>query len=150
MTYSPFIPYQTVNDLNREHQIIEFLSKKWRFEYKKLGDYSVFDFLCFRGDNPVAYIEVKTKNRSVNDYDTYICTTKDIDYGLQLSAETGIPSFVVVKWFDDFAYVKLTHNQYYSRKSGQTNRNDPRDYNEIVYEMPYKEFRRIKGFNFNE
>jgi len=147
---SPFIPYQTAKDLDREHQIINFLSKKWQFEFQKLGDYSVFDFLCFRDNKAVAYIEVKTKNRSVKDYDTYICTTKDVNHGLQLTAQSGIPSFVVVKWPDDFAYVKLTHNQYFTRKSGQKNRNDPRDYNEIVYEMPYREFKRIKGFEFHD
>lgn len=147
---SLFIPYQTANDLLREKKIITFLSERWRFEYEKLGDFSVFDFACWRDNQIVAYIEVKTKKAPYVDYDTYICTTQDIDYGLKLSKEKNIPAFLVVKWPDYFGYLRITRNNYASRKSGQKNRNDPRDYDTLCYLIPREEFREIRGFDFNE
>jgi hypothetical protein len=146
----PFIPYQTSNDLKRESQIIQFLSKKWNFDYRKMGDFSVFDFEVMRDNKIVAYIEVKTKTKSYKTFPTYICTKQDIDWGYQKYLETGIPAFVVVKWPDMFAYVKITHTDYVVKKSGQTNRNDPRDYNELCYFIPYSEFKGIGGFEFND
>jgi len=147
---SPFIPYQTARDLFRERQIICFLGNLWRFEYEKLGDFSTFDFACKRNGKVVAYIEVKTKNALYVDFDTYICTKQDIDYGLKLSREKNIPAFLVVKWPDYFGYLPIKRNDYESRKSGQRNRNDPRDYDTICYLIPREEFREIKGFEFHE
>jgi hypothetical protein len=141
---TPFISYQTQANLKREHEIIEFLKKKWCFDYEKLDDFSVIDFVCNRHGKPVAYIEVKTKNEPYVKYETYICTTADINYGLKLSQESGLPVFLVVKWPDFFGYLKINHNNYRSRKSGQSNRNDPRDYNTLVYLIPRKEFKEIK------
>jgi hypothetical protein len=147
---SPFVPYQTARDLMREKQIITCLSVRWQFDYEKMGDFSTFDFICRRNGKVVAYIEVKTKTRPYVDFDTYICTKQDIDYGLKLSKEENVPAFLVVKWPDYFGYLRIVRNDYESRKSGQRNRNDPRDYDTICYLIPREEFREIKGFEFNE
>ena len=150
MMDSPFIPYQTEQDLKRELKMIKFLSKKWSFDYEKMGDFSVFDFVCNRDGKPVAYIEVKTKTEPYVAYDTYICTKSDIDYGLNLTKETGLPAFLVVKWPDYFGCLSIVRNDYKFRKSGQKNRNDPRDYDTLCYLIPREEFREIKGFSFDE
>lgn len=147
---SPFIGYQTEHDLNREKQIITFLSKKWNFEFQKMGLMSVFDYECFRDGELISYVEVKTKNCNFKDFDTYICTMQDIDWGYNRTKSTGIPSFIVVKWFDFFGYLKINRNDYKFRKSGQKNRNDPRDYDTLCYLIPMSEFKEIKGFKFND
>jgi len=146
---SPFIPYQTKDDLNRESQFISFLSKKWKFDYKKLGDFSVFDFECSRDGKTVAFVEVKNYFGSVSKYPTYICTVQDVDHGLKLTEETGLPAFLVVKWPECVGYLRLTHNNYFKRKSGQKNRNDPRDYDTMVYLIPLEEFKMIEGFEYD-
>ena len=150
MIDAPFISYQTPHDLNREHQIIEFLSTQWNFEYEKMGDYSIFDFRCRRHGEIVGFIEDKTKSKPYTDFDTYICTKTDIDHGLKLSGETKLPALLVVKWPDYFGYLDILHNQYKSRPSGQRNRNDPRDYEAICYLIPREQFKEIKGFSFND
>lgn len=144
MTKAPFIRYQTDEDLKREAQMVNHLAHIWSFTPEKQDDYAVIDFKCLRDGKLVAFLEIKSKFCRFADYDTYLCTCKDIDYGLGLAKKNNVPFLIAVKWNDFWGYVNITHNNYPSRKSGQMNRNDPNDALAMCYLIPMSEFKEIK------
>lgn len=142
--HGPFIAYERIGDKIRQNKICAKLEALWKFEAKDNGDRAVIDYSCFKNGNLVAIMEIKSRFCKLEDYNTYMCTTKDIDEGLELSREFGVPFLLVVKWDDYFAYAKITHNDYPVRASGQKNRNDPNDYMAMCYFIPVSEFVEIK------
>jgi hypothetical protein len=142
--HGPFVAYERVGDKIRQNKICAKLEKLWNFQAKDNGEKAVIDYSCFRDGELIAIMEIKSRFCQVDDYSTYMCTTKDIDEGLALSKEFGVPFLLVVKWDDFFAYVKITRNDYPSRPSGQKNRNDPNDYMAMCYLIPTSEFVEIK------
>lgn len=142
-----FTAYQTQEDKIRQKSMILALSKEWNFDFEDQGDFAVIDYKCFREGKLVSFLEVKSKFCKFGDYDTYLCTTKDIDTGLAASKECGVPFIITVKWNDFWGYLKVTHNDYRSRRSGQMNRNDPNDYLTLCYLIPMSEFKEIKIYD---
>jgi hypothetical protein len=142
--YAPFIPYQTEEDKNRQHEMINKLSKLWNFTPEDQGDLAIIDYKCIRNGKLVAFIEIKSKFCNFADYNTYLCTRKDIDEGLLLSRRHNVPFIISVKWNDFWGYLKVDRNDYPYRKSGQMNRNDPNDYNTLCYLIPMSEFKEVK------
>lgn len=143
--HGPFTAYEKLADKIRQNIICAKLEALWGFQAKDNGDKAVIDYSCFKYGELVAIMEIKNRFCPVDDYPTYMCTTKDIDEGLALSREFGVPFLLVVKWNDFFAYAKITHNDYPSRASGQKNRNDPNDYMAMCYLIPTSEFVEIKS-----
>ena len=143
MTFAPFKAYQTDSDKARQGDMVSTLARIWRFDPVDQGEFAVIDYKCVRDGKVVAFLEIKSKFCGFKDYSTYICTCKDIDTGLSLSKEHGVPFIIAVKWNDFWGYLKVTHNNYKSRQSGQMNRNDPNDYLTMCYLIPMTEFREI-------
>jgi hypothetical protein len=147
VTHAPFIPYQTEEDKKRQKDMISTLSFIWNFTPQDQGEFAVIDYKCYRSKKLVGLLEIKSKFCKVSDYSTYICTTKDIDVGLKMSIDLGVPFVLSVKWNDFWGYLKVTTNKYPSRKSGQMNRNDPNDYMTMCYLIPISEFKEIRAYD---
>lgn len=139
-----FKAYQTPEDRARQYNMVSILARLWNFTPSDRGQFDVVDYDCYRNGQLVALLEIKSKFCNFADYDTYLCTTKDIDEGLALSEEHGVPFVLAVKWSDFWGYLKVTHNDYKSRRSGQMNRNDPNDYMAWCYLIPMSEFKEVK------
>lgn len=142
--FAKFKPYQTAEDKFRQEVMIKQISKAWNFTFEDQGDFAVIDYKCYRNNVLVGLLEIKSKFCRFDDYKTYLCTTKDIDTGLSMSKHHGVPFIIAVKWNDFWGYLKVTHNDYPSRKSGQMNRNDPNDYLTMCYLIPMNEFKEVK------
>lgn len=147
MTFAPFIPRQTAKDRKRQEETVKFLSKKWNFEPEDQGEFAVIDYHCKRNGKTVAILEIKSKFCKFTDYDTYLCTCKDIDTGLSMAQEINVPFILAVRWNDFFGYLKVTHNNYRARQSGQWGRNDPNDALAMCYLIPMSEFREISEYD---
>lgn len=139
-----FTAYQTPEDKSRQEKMIRQLSRAWGFTFEDQGDFAVIDYKCYRDGTLVGLMEIKSKFCLFDDYETYLCTTQDIDTGLSMSKQLGVPFVLAVKWHDFWGYLKVTHNDYPSRQSGQMNRNDPNDYLTMCYLIPMAEFKEVK------
>lgn len=144
MINAPFKAYQTQEDRTRQNEMVSTLAKLWDFTPVDQGDFAVIDYHCHRGGKLVALLEIKSKFCGFKDYDTYLCTTKDIDTGYAMSQKHGVPFILAVKWNDFWGYLNVTHTNYSARRSGQMGRNDPNDYLTMCYLIPMQEFKEIR------
>ena len=143
MKQAPFKAYQTQEDKVRQNEMATTLAFLWDFTPVDQGDFAVIDYLCYRGGKLVALLEIKSRFTLKDEYSTYLCTTKDIDTGYDMSQKHGVPFVITVKWNDFWGYLKIKHTDYFQRVSGQKSRNDPNDYLAMCYLIPIREFKEV-------
>ena len=145
MTSSAFKAYETTEDRQRQNKMVQAIARLWNFVPEDQGKFAVIDYKCYRDGKLVALLEIKSKFCRFEDYDTYLCTCQDIDYGLSSSKKYGVPFIMAVKFDNFWGYLNITHANFPSRRSGQKNRNDPKDTLAMCYLIPMDEFKELKA-----
>ena len=105
--------YEYKNDLANEIKIINRVEKLWGCESEKMMGYSYADFILIRGKidgvpQGKAFCEIRVRSTPRRSFDTIFITLNKYKNMLLMSELTGLPSFFVVQWADEAAYLKLT------------------------------------------
>jgi len=105
--------YEHKDDLENEIKIIERVEKMWGCDSEKMQGFSYADFILTRGvidgvPQGKAFCEIRVRSTPRHDFDTIFITLNKYKNMLLMSEFTGLPSFFVVQWADECAYLKLT------------------------------------------
>jgi hypothetical protein len=123
--------YETQDDLDRENSVVKTLEKAWNCTMTKLPIRYHLDFVIKRGDKAVAFCEVKTRNYTMAQIDSfggYLMSIGKWASAEGLTRASGLPFVLVVKTSDG-----LYHAIFKDFKPddvlvrGRTDRNDWQD-----------------------
>ena len=135
---------ETSKNLINEKNIMTQASKAWGVKFKKLPLQYKLDFAITRNKNVIGFCEVKSRNCSVVQYNTYIISLKKIMAGLELAKITNTKSMLLIGWNDMIGYTQMdTH--FKTIIGGRTDRFDWQD-EEPMAEINITKFKKlIKG-----
>lgn len=117
--------YQTHQDRAAEDSIASRFAAAWKCDLVRMPDFYPVDRMVLR-DKPVAWAEIKRRERGLQQYpDVWLSLHKAI-YGRQMSETTGLPFLFLVQFNDCFAYAEIK-GQYQTVYGGRKDRRDWQD-----------------------
>lgn len=107
--------YEYDNDLENERKIVARLEKMWNCGSAKMNGWSYADFILTRGkidgvDQGAAFAEIRVRSTPRSSYPTIFITLNKYKNMLEFTNFTGLPSFFVVQWADQCAFIQLTED----------------------------------------
>ena len=138
------VTYESEADLFNERSVFKAISKAWGGDCIKLKPYFVADAAVCRGGNVVAFVEVKCRTITRCRFPTYLISLHKLNELSFLSAFSGIPAVIVVKWSDEIGWwtVPKSLEDCEVIMGGTNKRNDPQD-QEPVALIPIEEFKTL-------
>lgn len=105
--------YEYDSDLENEERIIERIKDIWNCGAFKMEGFSYADYILTRGVKDgiaqgVAFCELRCRSTPRGAYPTIFITLNKIKNMVEMSEFCGVPSFFVVQWSDQCAYIELT------------------------------------------
>jgi hypothetical protein len=123
--------YETSSDLDRENSVVDTLQKAWNVTMSKLPIRYHLDFVIARGDKALAFCEVKTRNYTMAQIDSfggYLMSIGKWASAESLSRASGLPFVLVVKATDGLYHAKFRDFKPDNvLVRGRTDRNDWQD-----------------------
>ena len=121
--------YETEADLSREARVMHTAAEKWNCDYLKLPLSYRLDFALIRSNRLVALAEIRVRNVKAETYPTIIFSVNKRAKANQLSDQTKVPSFFVVKYDDEIRYIDFAETPDDFQVGGRTgaNRRDQAD-----------------------
>ena len=121
--------YETDADLSREAVVMKLAATKWNCDYLKLPLSYRLDFALIRRNKLVALAEIRVRNVKAETYPTIIFSVNKRAKANQLSDQTKVPSFFVVKYDDEIRYIDFAETPDEFQVGGRTgaNRRDQAD-----------------------
>ena len=111
--------YETNKHLKLEREIADKLEVLWKCEFKKLSYKLMLDFAVCRENEIKGWVEIKTRTIRSNSSPEYMISMHKMNYGFNLSKETGLPFFLVVKFTDGLYYYKYNGEKHKLRWAGR-------------------------------
>ena len=114
---------------------------KWDFVAEDCGPQYPLDYICKRDNRYVAFVEVKVRSNSMNDYPTIICSLNKYSFAKDKGNLLNIPVLFLVKWLGcgSIGYVDMMTVKIELGRQNRDFRNDKRDIGPIVH-FPIKSF----------
>ena len=138
---------ETEHNLKLELSTISDIGKAWKCEPVKLPQYCELDFALTRQGKIHAFAEVKCRTFTHTRYRTSLIHLHKMMYARQVARETGIPTFLIVRWTDCIAACSFKVD-FVATIGGRRDRGIERDYG-LMAEVPINEFHIVKEL-FNE
>jgi hypothetical protein len=123
--------YETKDDLNRETSVVNIIEKAWNCTMTKLPIRYHLDYVARRGDKAVAFCEIKTRNYTMAQIDSfggYLMSIGKWSSAESLHKASGLPFSLVVHATDGIYY--STFKEFIPDDvlvRGRTDRNDWQD-----------------------
>lgn len=115
-TQTPRRPwYETDADLQHERDIADELSRVWRCDMRKLSPSYRLDFGATRGDDVLAWVEIKDRNCRSTDYSEAVLNLDKWLAGENLSDKTGLPWLLVQRYKDGIYFADNATMAVYKR-----------------------------------
>lgn len=99
--------YENEEDHDNEQRLANFLAEKWKCNMLRQKKLSQFDFIAYRDETPVAFLEFRRRTHLMNDYKTVIISMTKLVAWHSMSGITKLPCLFVVEWNDFIAYTNL-------------------------------------------
>jgi|TARA_Y100000296_G_scaffold59472_1_gene68662 hypothetical protein len=132
--------YERENDLDKEREVAEHLSKLWGYDFIKLPIRYNLDYMLFdSGGTAKAVAEIKCRGKK---YDTLILSLEKWNKGINYFKANGLEFILLVRWPDGLYYFKYCGNFFNIKWGGRKDRNDCQDMEPVVH-IPSKEFIKI-------
>lgn len=133
-----WVIYENEETLQAERSAITIVAEKWKAQAVKLPRRYSADFALLRGQQVKAWAEFKQRKNKMGKYPTYTVSLFKYMNMVNLSKETGVPSFFIVQWEDCTGYVQVP-TRIGLVFSGRTDRGDWED-KEPMVEIPLSSF----------
>lgn len=133
---------ETSIDLEMELLTIDAIAKTWKVDPVKLPNYCQLDFALTRKGEIKAFAEVKCRTFQHNRYQTSLIHLHKMMYARQVAKETGIPTFLIVRWTDCIGACSFKVD-FLTTIGGRRDRGIERDYG-LMAEVPISEFQIIR------
>lgn len=138
--------WETSKDRRNESDVARILESRWDCRLHKMPKSYRLDYFATRDRNPVAFIEVKCRTHSFNQFPTLILSLGKYLSAQSISSATGIPSLLVARFPDSLAYVSLMNDFPISMGGRTATARDERDF-EPVIEIPTERMVKLYGSN---
>ena len=138
--------YENKEDYDNEQRMADMLAEKWKCRMLRQKKLSQFDFIAYRDNKPLAFLEFRKRNQKFNDYPTMIVSMTKLVAWHSSRAITGLPCFFVVEWKDAIGYTDLENFVIFGefKISAKThNRRNNYDDQEIISVLSTEHFKLI-------
>jgi len=136
---------ETTENLKLELLTMAMVAEKWKVTPVKLPQYSQLDFALLRDGKIAAFAEVKCRTFDMNRYKTSLIHLHKMIYARQVAFETGIPTFLIVRWMDKVGCCSFKVD-FETTIGGRRDRGIERDYG-LMAEVPIDEFQVLEVLN---
>lgn len=134
--------YETAGHLAKESATKALLEKKFNCTLSKIPMKMGLDFAALRNGEVVAFLELKCRNATAEQYPTYMLSLHKLMAAKNLTSATNLPCFLAVQWTDNIGFVALPPPDMKIRLGGRADRNDPDDIEPVVH-FPISRFKMI-------
>lgn len=138
---------ETEHNLKMEMLTIAEIGTAWKCEPVKLPQYCQLDFALTREGKIKAFAEVKCRTFPRDRFKTSLIHLHKMMYARQVAFETGIPTFLIVRWTDWIGACSFKVD-FATTIGGRRDRGIERDYG-LMAEVPINEFHMVREL-FNE
>jgi len=129
---------ETSENLKLEMITMSKVAEKWKVTPVKLPQYCQLDFALLRDGNISAFAEIKCRTFNMNRYKTSLIHLHKMIYARQVAFETGLPTFLIVRWIDCIGYVNFNVD-FETTIGGRRDRGIERDFG-LMAEIPIDKF----------
>lgn len=119
--------YEDDDSLSAEKAVVTKLCDTWGMDAAKLPIAYNVDYALFKDEKLRCWLEVKCRNCSISQYETYFISSKKITNGINLSESTGQAFILAVQWNDALGWIKITKDVFDIRIGGRRDRHDWQD-----------------------
>lgn len=130
---------ETSENLKLEMITMSKVAETWKVTPVKLPQYCQLDFALLRDGNIAAFAEIKCRTFNMNRYKTSLIHLHKMIYARQVAFETGIPTFLIVRWMDRVGYCNFDVD-FLTTIGGRRDRGIERDYG-LMAEVPIEQFK---------
>ena len=125
--------YETEGDRSRESAVARKIETAFRCSMSKLQPRDRFDYACIRGDDIVAFAEIKVRKNPMHQYDTYMVSMTKIVHANMIHSAVRLPCILFVQWLDALGYIPMNRCDVSLRMGGRSDRNDPLDIEPVCH-----------------
>lgn len=136
---------ETEHNLKMEMLTIAEIGTAWKCEPVKLPQYCQLDFALTREGKIEAFAEVKCRTFPRDRFKTSLIHLHKMMYARQVAFETGIPTFLIVRWTDWIGACSFKVD-FHTTVGGRRDRGIERDYG-LMAEVPIDEFHMVRELN---
>ena len=136
---------ETEHNLKMELLTIADIGKAWKCDPVKLPQYCQLDFALTRQGKIEAFAEVKCRTFPRDRYKTSLIHLHKMMYARQVAFETGIPTFLIVRWTDWIGACSFKVD-FATTIGGRRDRGIERD-SGLMAEVPINEFHMVRELN---
>jgi len=129
-------------DWQNEIRIAEYLEFAWQCEMEKQPKFSTFDYIAKRGNEVMAFVEIRCLN---NAFDRYACSYINLKKLLEarlLESATQTKCLFVVEFTDCLAFCRLNKKLRLVKSLATWKRRNPDELDEIAM-IPMRQFQKI-------
>jgi len=131
--------YETEADLRNERDLISAINQLWQTSSAKLPRGYSLDYALTRDGRVVAFVEIKCRTVSSEQYETYMISLAKVLKAKSLGNAVAVPAYLLVRWNDGVGYIDLRTVDLDVRVGGRVDRGDSQDI-EPVCMIPIKQF----------
>lgn len=136
--------YETALDIRREHEVKDILETAWGMSLKKMPIVYHIDYMGIRNQTAQAWIEIKARNITMDQYPTIMLSLAKFIHGVDLYRVTKAPFIFVVRTIDGIFYHTYDPMyQYVVEYGGRTARTRDGMDLEPVVKIPTEWFREL-------
>ena len=132
--------YENKIDFSNEEKLAKFLEAQWKCKMQRQRKFAQFDFVALDGREIKAFIEMRNRNITHNQYPNCFISASKLIAARALIDVCDVPCLFVVSWSDRVGYADLSkkYKIEYSQE-GWSRRNDPSDV-EAIGLIPIADF----------
>jgi len=135
--------YESAYDRMNESDVSDILSRVWNCKFVKLPMSYHVDWALMRGNEIVAFAELKTRKVPSTQYPTLILSLNKWIKGLDLAASTKTSFIIIAKWTDGVFYFVAKPDGVTFGHGGRIDRNDSQDMEPVAF-IDTKNFIKVK------
>lgn len=132
--------YETADNLTREQDVADHVSRAWKRDLVKTAKLASFDFFAVRDNQIKALVEIKVRTNAHDKYPTYMISAEKIYECLMRTIVYKVPFYLVVGFTDCVMFYAPKTEDYTLEIGGRTDRNDSADI-EAVCHVPMDMFK---------
>ena len=125
--------YENDETMADEAEVIDQVAARWKAGWTKLPRSYRADYALSREGKIVAWVEVKCRSNSREQYPTYMLSLGKEMALLDLARHTGCPAILVVRWTDQMGYVTLPVEGAHVMMGGRKDRGDSADIEPTIH-----------------
>ena len=132
--------YENKKSLGIETKFATWIQDIWKCQLNKLPISYALDYLAFRDEEAVSFVELKNRKCNKDTYPTYMISLSKLLKAKDYKRNLGLSSMLCVSWQDQKGWLNLTNlTDFKIGFGGRYDRNDWQDVEPVIY-IPIHKF----------